>query len=161
MLKLQNSEILDHKAGRASRPVVTGCNSNTRGMSNSVSDGLESVNKANKNPYKVISGEDMLAKVENYNIKAAEIIKEAGEKLCKKISCKNTCHIRDGITRIARCDKLWRQKSSKARGEEQVQEETTSGNECWVDKTEEVMRYRRHQYMENPVMRVCPVSDGV
>ena len=24
-----------------------------------------------------------------------------------------------------------------------------------MDKTEEVMRYRRHQYMENPVMRVC------
>ena len=37
----------DHKEGRASRPVVTACNSNTRGMSNNVSDLLESVNKAN------------------------------------------------------------------------------------------------------------------
>jgi hypothetical protein len=52
----------DHKK---SRPVVKGCNSNTRGMSNCVSDLLESVNKANKSPYEVISGEDMLAEVGN------------------------------------------------------------------------------------------------
>ena len=56
----------DHKEKRASRPVVTGCNSNTRGFSNSVSDLLESVNKAKEGPYEVISGEDMLATVENY-----------------------------------------------------------------------------------------------
>ena len=53
----------DHKEKRATRPVVTGCNSNTRGFSNSVSDVLESVNKAKEDAYEVISGEDMLAKV--------------------------------------------------------------------------------------------------
>ena len=31
----------DHKEKRAKRPVVTGCNSNTKGMSNSVCDLLE------------------------------------------------------------------------------------------------------------------------
>ena len=52
----------DHKEGRKSRPVVTGCNSNTRGFSNSVSDLLESVNnKANEDPYECISSEDMLS----------------------------------------------------------------------------------------------------
>jgi hypothetical protein len=40
----------DHKEGGKSRPVVTGCNSNTRGFSNCVSDLLESVNKANQTP---------------------------------------------------------------------------------------------------------------
>ena len=82
----------DHKAGRASRPVVTGCNSNTRGMSNCVSDLLESVNKANQDPYETISGEDMQAQIEKYNIKAAEIVKEGRDKLCKKIGCKNISH---------------------------------------------------------------------
>ena len=53
----------DHKEGRKSRPVVTGCNSNTKGFSNSVSDLLESVNKANQDPYECISGEDMLSEV--------------------------------------------------------------------------------------------------
>ena len=112
----------DHKAERASRPVVTGCNSNTRGMSNCVSDLLESVNKANQDPYEVVSGEDMLAQIENYNIQAAEIIKEGRDKLCKKMECKNNCHQRDGsspvkgeqtghyldraVKGLARCDRL-------------------------------------------------------
>ena len=63
----------DHKEMKATRPVVTGCNSNTKGMSNSVSDLLESVNKAKEGAYEVISGEDMLAKVERYNVEAEEI----------------------------------------------------------------------------------------
>jgi hypothetical protein len=48
----------DHKEGRKTRPVVTGCNSNSMGFSNSVSDLLESVNKANEEPYECISSED-------------------------------------------------------------------------------------------------------
>ena len=66
----------DHKEMKATRPVVTGCNSNTKGMSNSVSDLLESVNKAKEGAYEVISGEDMLAKVERYNVEAEEIKRE-------------------------------------------------------------------------------------
>ena len=39
------------------------------------------------------------------------------EKLDKKINCTNKSHTEDGIRKLARCDKLWRKKSSKARGE--------------------------------------------
>ena len=171
----------DHKAGKKTRPVVPGCNSNTRGMSNCVSDLQESVNKANKSPYEVISGEDMLAEVENYNTKAAEIIREGQGKLDKKINCTNKSHTEDGIRKIARCDKLWRIKSSKASGESPAKgeqtghylgraepgEETSSneggeekedavtGNECVDEKDVEILRYRMHQYRENPVMKIC------
>ena len=47
--------------GRKKRPVVTGCTSNTRGFSSCLSDLLESVNKANSDPYEAISSEDMLS----------------------------------------------------------------------------------------------------
>jgi hypothetical protein len=78
----------DHKKEKgATRPVVTGCNSNTKGFSNSVSDLLESVNKAKEDAYEVVSGEDMLAKVENYNIQAEEIMREGKERLCMKMKC--------------------------------------------------------------------------
>ena len=66
----------DHKLGRKTRPVVTGCSSNTRGFSNCVSDLLESVNKADTEPYEAISSEDMLAEVENYNQEAKKIMEE-------------------------------------------------------------------------------------
>ena len=41
----------DHKTDRSTRPVVTGCSSNTRGLSNAVSDFLESVANSIKDPY--------------------------------------------------------------------------------------------------------------
>ena len=46
----------DHQDGRASRPVVTGCNSNTKGLTNSASDLLESVTKQTRNPMKLYQG---------------------------------------------------------------------------------------------------------
>ena len=67
----------DHKKEKGTtRPVVTGCSSNTKGFSNSVSGLLESVNKAKEEAYEVVSGEDMLAKVEKYNVEAEEIKRE-------------------------------------------------------------------------------------
>ena len=86
---------------------MTGCNSNTRGFSNSVSDLLESVNKANLDPYESISSEDMLAKINKYNKKAEEIMKEGREKLQQKLMCSK----KDGIKIISCCDKLWDKKS--------------------------------------------------
>ena len=77
----------DHKDQQATRPVVTGCNSNTRGFSNCVSDLLESVNKAKENAYESVSSEDMLAKVEIYNQEAEKIRKEGEDKLEKKMRC--------------------------------------------------------------------------
>ena len=114
----------DHKEGRATRPVVTGCNSNTRGMSNNVSDLLESVNKANLEPYEVVLGEDMLARIEKYNRKAEEIIKTGRERLCEKMRCKKI----DCMSRLTRCDKLWKKKKGEearwaADGDEEQQQQ--------------------------------------
>ena len=82
----------DHKEGQKTRPVVTGCSSNTRGFSNCVSDLLESVNKANEDPYETNSTEDMLARITRYNKRAEKIMEEGREKLAKKGSCRE----RDG-----------------------------------------------------------------
>ena len=50
----------DHKKGDKSRGIVTGCTSNSKGLSNAVSDVLEAVANSEKDPYEVCSGEDML-----------------------------------------------------------------------------------------------------
>ena len=135
--------------------MVTGCNSNTRGFSNSVSDLLESVNKAKEGPYEVISGEDMLAKVENYIKEAEEIMKEGREKLCRKMRCKGEKHRTEGTAILARCVKVWEMKSRQVRGEtEDDQEQQECGEGCRVEKSTEVMRFRIHQYTENPAMEL-------
>ena len=71
--------IKDHKEKLASRPVVSGCDSNTLGMSNMVSELLESVCNSITDPYEVISSEDMLAKVAECN-KALEKVREVRDK---------------------------------------------------------------------------------
>ena len=97
----------DHKKEKGTtRPVVTGCTSNTKGFSNSVSDLLESVNKAKEQGYEVISGKDMLARVEKYNIEAEKIKEEGRQKLCRKMKCKEGCHRVEGMKIIAACEKL-------------------------------------------------------
>ena len=139
----------DHKEGKKTRPVVTGCNSNTRGFSNSVSDLLESVNKANKTPYEAISSEDMLAKITRYNKKAEEIMQEGRTHLLKKVMCIKG----SGMKLITRCDKLW----LKLRSELEVipggnsQEELRQGLQgegcgCEMEKEEETLSYRGAQY---------------
>ena len=106
----------DHKKEKgATRPVVRGCNSNKKGFSNSVSDLLESVNKAKEEAYEVVSGEDMLAKVEKYNIQAEEIKREGREKLCMKMKCRakqekhdrinGEPHKTEGMRIIAGCER--------------------------------------------------------
>ena len=70
-----------------------------------MSDLLESVNKANQEPYESISGEDMLAKIERYNTEAEKIMKEGKDKLYKKMMCKK----QEGTRILARCDKLWQE----------------------------------------------------
>ena len=60
----------DHKQEPGkTRPVVTGCSSNTLGLSNGVSDVLESVANSEEEPYEVISSEDMLAATKRFNEK--------------------------------------------------------------------------------------------
>ena len=57
----------DHKAEGGWRPVVSGCSSNTLGLSNLVSEMIESVCSAVINPYEVISSTDMLSRIESFN----------------------------------------------------------------------------------------------
>ena len=62
----------DHKPGTKTRPTATGCSSNTLGLSNAVSEILESVSLAVPNRYNCISSEDMLARVHKSNKKLRE-----------------------------------------------------------------------------------------
>ena len=48
----------DHKKEDGWRPVVSGCNSNTLGLSNILSDLVESVCGAVSEPFEVISSDD-------------------------------------------------------------------------------------------------------
>ena len=82
----------DHKKEKGkTRPVVTGCTSNTRGLSNSVSDLLESVANSEKDPYEAISSEDMLAKTKLYNENVTRKKQMWKEKRMVKILCKKCC----------------------------------------------------------------------
>ena len=136
----------DHKEKRDTRPVVTGCNSNTRGFSNSVSDLLESVNKAKQDAYEVVSGEDMLARVEQYNVEAEKIMEEGSEKLRHKMTCRGACHKKRGTEILAGCEKLWAMKSRQARGEDECEGHHINEGGCKDEKDDQIMIFRMHQY---------------
>ena len=70
----------DHKIGGGYRPVVSGCNSNTLGLSNLLSDVLESLCQSVHEPFEIISSEDMLANLEKINRE----IKEENERTLEK-----------------------------------------------------------------------------
>ena len=57
----------DHKPGEKTRPIVTGCSSNTLGMSNNTASVIEAVAASEKTPFESISSEDMLAKTKKCN----------------------------------------------------------------------------------------------
>ena len=65
----------DHKSvpGKT-RPVVTGCTSNSRGLSNAVSNLLESVANCNPNNFESISPEDMISKMKINDEKVDDIL---------------------------------------------------------------------------------------
>ena len=62
----------DHKEGEKTRPIVTGCTSNTLGMSNNVASVLEAIAASEESPFESISSEDMLAKFKQFNNKVLE-----------------------------------------------------------------------------------------
>ena len=139
----------DHKKEKGTtRPVVTGCTSNTKGFSNSVSDLLESVNKAKEQGYEVISGEDMLARVENYNQEAEKIKAEGREKLCSKMKCKEKCHKVEGMRIIAACEKLWQ---AKVRGSENENDEGYEAG-CKDDLDDDIVMQRMRYYGDDAEM---------
>ena len=57
----------DHKCGGGYRPVVSCCCSNTLGLSGLLSDVVESLCQAVHNPFEVISSEDLLARLTEFN----------------------------------------------------------------------------------------------
>ena len=83
----------DHKSvpGKT-RPVVTGCTSNSRGLSNAVSNLLESVANCNPNNFESISPEDMISKMKISDEKVDGILmrweERREEKLRKALRCK-------------------------------------------------------------------------
>ena len=85
----------DHKEGEKTRPVVTGCTSNTLGMSNNTASIMEAVAASFETPFESISSEDMISKTKEYNKKILErrrIRKE--EKFRKK--CEEYCQCING-----------------------------------------------------------------
>ena len=84
-----------------------------------------------------------------------EIKKEGREKLCKKMNCKGEKHGIEGITILAGCDRLWERKSRQARGEPgDDQGHLECGVECKEEKNAEIIKFRVHQYTENPTMKL-------
>ena len=75
----------DHKMEGGYRQVVGGCNSNTLGLSNMISEVLESVAVAINSPYAVISSEDMLARVSETNLKLEKLTAVKNDKLKDEI----------------------------------------------------------------------------
>ena len=73
--KIVNSEVTankyymfkDHKRDGGYRPVVSGCTSNTLGLSNMLSDVVESLCQSMREPFEIISSEDLLARIEGFN----------------------------------------------------------------------------------------------
>ena len=90
----------DHKPGKKTRPTATGCSSNTLGLSNAVSEILESVSLAAPNRYNCISSEDMLARVHKTNNKIQEQYLARNTSLVRKLQC-TSCRIMEMVD----CDK--------------------------------------------------------
>ena len=63
----------DHKVEGGYRPVVGGCNSDSLGLSNILSEVVEAVANSIENPFGVISSEDMLSRVLECNRKIDEM----------------------------------------------------------------------------------------
>ena len=69
----------DHKVGDKTRPVASGNESYNLGLSNGLSEVMESVAKAITSPYSVISAENMLARIHIYNASITGKDEKAGE----------------------------------------------------------------------------------
>ena len=90
--KISNSEntapkyfmFKDHKIEGGYRPVVGGCSSDTLGLSNTLSEVVESVAKAIDDPFEVISSEDLLSRIYKCNSEIEKL------KPCEKMLPENS-----------------------------------------------------------------------
>ena len=71
----------DNKVEGGYRQVVGGCSSNIVGLSNMISEVLESVASAIDNLYAVISSEDMLARINDANMKIENMTREKNKEV--------------------------------------------------------------------------------
>ena len=69
----------DHKVEGGYRPVVGGCNSDTLGLSNTLSEVVEAVAMSIEEPYEVVSSEDMLSRIYECNEKIENMRKNKPE----------------------------------------------------------------------------------
>ena len=80
---IRDSLFKDHKPGNKTRPVASGNESYNLGFSNGVSEFLEAVARSKKDPYGVISSEDLLARSDVSNKKVKRwrktIVKDVGK----------------------------------------------------------------------------------
>lgn len=96
----------DHKKEPGkTRPVVTGCSSNSRGLSNCVSNFLESVANCNASSFESISGEDMLSKSKVHD-KAVDgvLMKWKAKREAKLDNNCRKCKIEEIIKRCSKCN---------------------------------------------------------
>ena len=87
----------DHKAEGGFRQVVGGCSSNTLGLSNLLSEVLESLASSRKDPYEVIRTEDMLARIGEANEKINRLMEENNANNDKEILSQDPSPIKDQI----------------------------------------------------------------
>ena len=79
----------DHKAEPGkTRPIATGCSSNTLALSNSVSTIVEALANAEENKREVISTEDLIYNTKEHNQEVRKMKEEYEEKRRKKLKCK-------------------------------------------------------------------------
>ena len=96
----------DHKKEPGkTRPVVTGCTSDTRVLSNCVSNFLESVANCSTSDFDSISGEDMLSKTKINNKKVLEVMDKWERRREAKLNrnCEK-CNIMEVIKNCSKCD---------------------------------------------------------
>ena len=130
--------VKDHKKDGSTRPVVTGCSSNTVGLSNAVSDFLESVANSIPDAYEVISSEDMLARVVAGNEEARKIIAEGRARKLEKLRC--TKMGESCVEFVERCVQNHREAASVKNGETEMHPQQPSKERSEEMLIEEGMR---------------------
>ena len=93
----------DHKVEpEKGRAVATATTSNTTGLSNAVSDYIESLANSIENPIETISTEDMLHRVDGHNREVVKMREEFEERREEKMCCKK-CKIREIYCQDSHC----------------------------------------------------------
>ena len=86
-----------------SRPIVTGCSGNTRGLSNSVSNFLESVANSIESNFERISSEDMLSNTKKANKEVEDLIRTWRNLRLSKFNCNKCAYNEENISDCQSC----------------------------------------------------------